>query len=164
MFYLVYNKEQNRRPSCSFIKPKLNHGSSPNDWLTSIIALNSLSSLLMTAGDASVRGRLDGGREGGIPDSLPLSQVRRKSRWLGYVRRTCGPEQQIWCLLLQAQRYCGSTATGLNQRRVSVVFSVVLSGCSFLIEMVFAIVSVTAALGFFFFFRLVFHLIYYHRH
>lgn len=58
-----------------------------------------------TAGDASVRCRLDGGREGGIPDSLPLGQVWWKSCWLGYVPRTCGPEQQIWCLLLQAQRY-----------------------------------------------------------
>lgn len=76
------------------------------------------SSLVLTAGDASVRGRLDGGGEGGIPDPLPLGQVWRQPRRPGYLQRTCGPEQQVWRLLLQAQRYYISTICTFRKRQV----------------------------------------------
>lgn len=67
-------------------------------------------SLALTAGDASVCGRLDGGWEGGIPDSLPFPQVWSQPCGRCSLQRASGAEQQIWCLLLQAQRYYGSTA------------------------------------------------------
>lgn len=79
-------------------------------------------SLVLTAGDASVRGRLDGGGEGGIPDPLPLSQVWKQPRGPGYDGRPCGPERQIRRLLLQAQRYYGRTVSVVTQKQVQPVY------------------------------------------
>lgn len=65
-----------------------------------------------------MRGRLDGGGEGGIPDLLPLGQVWRQPRGPGYLQRTSGPEQQVRRLLLQAQRYYGGTVSVFTQRKL----------------------------------------------
>lgn len=73
--------------------------------------------LVLTARDASVRGRLDGGGEGGIPNSLPLGEMWGEPRGPGYLQRTSGPEQQIRRLLLQAQRYYGAECLCSNRGR-----------------------------------------------
>lgn len=89
------------------------------------------SSLVLTAGNASVRGRLDGGGAGGIPDPFPLGQVRGQPRGPGYIQRTCGPEQQVRRLLLQAQRYYGSTVSVFGQMQACGIFPVVYIGGDF---------------------------------
>lgn len=61
-----------------------------------------------------MRGRLDRGGEGGLPDPLPFSQMRGQPRGPGHVQRARGPGQPVRRLLLQAHRYDGSTDSDVH--------------------------------------------------
>lgn len=92
-----YLQTDGRRPAGEQELSPCSSGSSMSFYQTS--------SLVPAARDAPVRRRLDGGREGGISDPLPLGQVWRKPRGPGDVQRAGGPGQQVRRLLLPAQWY-----------------------------------------------------------
>lgn len=82
-------------PTCSMYMEHAGHGGGSSVFCSAVL----------TAGDASVCGRLDGGRKGGVPHPLPVGQLWSQPRGPGYLQRTGGPEQQVRRLLLQAQRF-----------------------------------------------------------